>query len=257
MRPIKHAIILAAGRGLRLWPYTQERPKCLLDIGGKTLLEHQVTALRSQHIQHITVVTGYLGNQIRALLGTSVTYIDNPDFVCTSSMYSLWLARYYATQGCMILNADVLFHEGILQALLTSPHADALAVDFDAVLCEEETKVMVEKGRVQAMSKKLLSGHAENVGMIKMSAAGSCILFDKINTLLEQNYHQEMVPFAMNAIAPSRFLAAISVAGLPWIEIDFPEDYQRACQVIYPTIQGLLPNTASPSKVSFAAEDYT
>jgi choline kinase len=236
MTPVRHAIILAAGQGRRLWPYTQTCPKCLLDVGRKTILEHQVDALRSRNIDHITVVIGYLGYRVRDVLGPRVEYVENPDFVHTSSMYSLWLAREAATEGCVILNADVLFHGGILQALQESPHPDALAVDFDAVLVEEETKVLVTGERVRALSKTLPRGDAENVGMLKFSPEGSRVLFAKIQELLGQNYRQVMVPYALNAIAPTYFLAAVPVHGLPWIEIDFPEDYQRACDVIYPAI---------------------
>ena len=118
MTPIKQAIILAAGQGHRLWPYTQDRPKCLLDIGGKTILEHQVHALLAQGIDRITVVTGYLGHMIRDVLGEQAQYITNQHYTETSSMYSLWLARGAALEGCLILNADVFFHPGILRRLL-------------------------------------------------------------------------------------------------------------------------------------------
>ena len=236
MTPITHAIILAAGRGTRLWPHTKDHPKCLLPIGEKTLIEHQVGALETQHITHITVVTGYFGDKIRQVLGSRVSYIDNTRFVDTSSMYSLWLARSAATAGCIILNADVLFHAEILRTLLASPHADALAVDYDSVLVDEETKVQIDGERVRALSKTLPQGDAENVGMVKMSAAGSRVLFAKIAELLRNNHAQEMVPFAVNAMASSHVVAAVSVENLPWIEIDFPEDYQRACEEVYPAM---------------------
>ena len=236
MTPSRDAIILAAGQGRRLLPYTEACPKCLLDVGGTTILEHQVAALRSQQVDRITVVTGYLGHQVRQLLGPHVRYVENTQFATTSSMYSLWLARDAATEGCIILNADVLFHVGILQALRASPHPDALALDYEAALAEEETKVLVVGERVQSLGKSLPRGDAENVGMLKFSAAGSRVLFATIQALLQQNHRQVMVPYAMHAMAPTYFLAAVSVHGLPWIEIDFPEDYQRACDVVYPAI---------------------
>ena len=233
---IKQAIILAAGQGTRLLPYTQNRPKCLLDIGGKTILEHQVDALEAQGVDRITIVVGYLGEQVRGVLGARAQYVDNTCYTTTSSMYSLWLAREAAADGCLILNSDVLFHAGILQALLESPHADAIAVDFDAVMAEEETKVLVTGGRVQALSKALPEGDGENVGMLKFSAQGGQALFRLIEELLGQGHDMEMVPFAVNALAARQAIAAAPVKGLPWLEIDFPEDYQRACEVVYPAI---------------------
>ncbi len=253
MTAIRHAIILAAGQGKRLLPYTQARPKCLLDIGGKTVLEWQVDALRAHQIDRITVVTGYLGRTVRACLGAAVQYVENPHYTHTSSLYSLWLARQAMPTGCVILNADVFFHPGILQALLMAPYPDALAVDFDAVLAEEETKVRVVGNRVHALGKTLPAGDAENVGMLKFSPAGSRALIEQIEALPTQRHEQEMVPYAVNALASVRFLAAVSVQGLPWIEIDFPEDYRRACESIYPAVLKAPAIFPAPSEVSAPA----
>lgn len=247
MTLIKQAIILAAGQGRRLLPYTKDRPKCLLEVGGKTILEHQVEALLTQHVDRITVVTGYLGHKVRQVLGRRVHYIENPHYITSSSMYSLWLARDMATAGCLILNSDVLFHVGILQALLASPYPDAVAVDFDAVLAEEETKVRITGARVLALGKSLPEGDGENVGMLKFSATGSRCLFAKIKECLAQGHRREMVPFAVNALVSDYFVAALSVQGLPWLEIDFPEDYQRAREVIYPAICDVRGTYVSPS----------
>ena len=230
------AIILAAGQGRRLLPYTGNLPKCLLDIGGKTILERQVEALRFVGVSQVTVVIGYLGGKIREALGVEVSYIENSRFEDTSSMYSLWLAREVAGQGFVVLNSDVLFHIDILRLLLESPHPDALAVDFNSILAEEEMKVRVRNGRVWGLGKELRDGDAENLGIAKFSAAGSRTLFAKIGEILDQNLWNVMVPYAVNAIALEYPLAAIAVRDLPWIEIDFPEDYLRAREVIYPAI---------------------
>ncbi|MFP3870792.1 MAG: NTP transferase domain-containing protein [Syntrophobacteria bacterium] len=233
---VKQAIIVAAGQGRRLWPYTRNVPKCLLRVGGKSLLEHQVEALLSQEVKQIMVVAGYQADKIYTVLGDRVRYITNRDFRETSSMYSLWLARESARDGFVVINGDVLFHVGILRALLLSPHPDALAVDFQATLGEEEMKVRVRGERVCALSKTLLDAHGENVGMIKFSAEGSRILFATIEELLRQGLRQVMIPYAVSAIASTYPLAAVPVNGLPWIEMDFPEDYQRAREHIYPAI---------------------
>jgi L-glutamine-phosphate cytidylyltransferase len=232
----RQAIILAAGQGRRLLPYTSNLPKCLLDIGGKTILERQIEVLRSVGVSQVTVVIGYLGGKIREAVGEEVSYIENSRFEDTSSMYSLWLAREVAGQGFLVLNSDVLFHIDILRLLLESPHPDALAVDFNSILAEEEMKVRVQNGRVWALGKELRDGDAENLGIAKFSAEGSRVLFAKIRGILDQNLWNVMVPFAVNAIAQEYPLAAVAVRDLPWIEIDFPEDYLRAREVIYPAI---------------------
>jgi choline kinase len=233
---MRQAVILAAGQGKRLLPLTLGRPKCLLEVGGKSILEHQVDALLAAGIASITVVTGYLGHKVRDRLGERVYYRDNPLFVETSSMYSLWLARGEFTGELVVMNSDVLFHPGILAALLACPQEDALAVDFEARLAEEETKVVVRDGRVRALGKDLPSGDGENVGMLRFSATGWRVLFDHIEALLAAGHRGVMVPHAVNAMAPGYPLAAVAVGGLPWIEIDFPEDYRRALEVVYPAI---------------------
>jgi len=242
---IKQAVILAAGQGRRLWPHTQNVPKCLLTIGGKTILEYQVEALLSQKVERITVVIGYESDRVREVLGPKINYIENKHFRKTSSMYSLWLARREAQHGFLALNGDVLFHRGILESLMSSPHADALAIDFEAVLAEEEMKVQVKGERVHALSKTLRQPDGENVGMIKFSEKGSRILFAKIEELLKKGLRHVMVPFAVNAIASTYFIAGVSVKRLPWIEMDFPKDYQRARDVIYPAIMQQQDESAS------------
>src|SRR5512146_1473052 len=107
---VKRAIILAAGQGRRLWPYTKDRPKCLLDIGGRSIIEHQVDLLAAEGIRQITVVIGYMGPKVQAVLGSRVAYCENDLFASTSSMYSLWLARDAAADGFLVINSDVLFH---------------------------------------------------------------------------------------------------------------------------------------------------
>jgi len=233
---VRQAVILAAGQGRRLWPHTKSTPKCLLKIGDKTILEHQIEALRSQGIDRIVVVTGYLGLKVREVLAKQAECVENKEFEETSSMYSLWLAREEIRGAFIVLNSDVLFHAGILKLLLACPHPDALAVDPSSVLQEEEMKVQLKGNRVVGLSKTFERADAENVGMLKFSTQGGRVLFQRIEELLRQNMRKVMVPYALNEIAPSYPLVAVSVEGLPWIEIDFPEDYDRARQVIHPAI---------------------
>lgn len=237
---VEKAIILAAGQGRRLLPYTQDRPKCLLDFGGRTLIEIQIAAFRSCGIKDVTVVIGYRGDRVRERLGDQVRYVENSRYESTSSMYSLWLAGRSFQEGCIVLNSDVLFHPGILRKLLASESPNALAMDFNAHLNEEEMKVLVEGNRVKGLSKSFTRADGENVGMLKFDKNGLKMLIDTIEFFLGQGYFSEMVPFAVNAMASKCFIEAVSVDRLPWIEIDFPEDYERALKEIYPVVASVL-----------------
>lgn len=237
---IDKAIILAAGQGKRLFPYTKDRPKCLLDFGGRSLIEIQLAAFESCGIKDVTVVVGYKSERVMETLGEKVKYVKNEHYEDTSSMYSLWLARENGYQGCVVLNSDVLFHPNILRKLLVCESPNALAMDFHAHLNEEEMKVRVEGKRVKGLSKAFREADGENVGMLKFDSAGWGLLVGTIEEFLGKGHLKEMVPFAVDAIASKCFIEAVSVNRLPWIEIDFPEDYEKALKEIYPPIESYL-----------------
>src|SRR4029453_18951308 len=115
------AVILAAGKGTRL-NGTGVKPKCLYEVGGVTLMRRQIQALRSCGITDIVVVIGFEGDAIRRECGSDAVFVENALFAQTSSLYSLWLARDFLLDGFVVLNSDVLFHRGMLNDLLSSPH---------------------------------------------------------------------------------------------------------------------------------------
>jgi choline kinase len=235
------AIILAAGKGTRL-NGLDLKPKCLFEVAGDTLLRKQVTALENLDIHDIVVVVGFEANRIRRQYADGITFVENPDFETTSSLYSLWLAREYLTDGFVVLNSDVLFHPQMLSNLLTSPYNDALLVDFgeetNELLGEEEMKVKVRDGLIVDIRKDMKSGEAdgENVGIAKFSSQGAKLLVGVMDELIARGYVLEWVPRAFLEFAYQSPLHVISTGCYPWIEIDFPEDYQRANEEVFPKI---------------------
>ena len=240
------AIILAAGRGRRLGALTQTRPKCLLRVGSRTLLEHQLAALAHHGIERVAMVIGYGGEQVRQVGGAQAEYVVNPRSAVTNSLYSLWLARHLTREGFLLLNADVLFHPELLTRLLASPHPDALTVERGQGFDDEQMKVQLDGERVVALSKQLDAGraHAENVGVVKFSAAGAGALLTKMEELVAAGAEREFCPFAFNALAPHYPLHAVVINGIPWIEIDFVADLRRARQEVLPSI--LARNVSRP-----------
>lgn len=233
------AIILAAGRGRRLGKLTEHEPKCFLSVGPQTLLEHQLDALASHGVKDVVVVVGYHGELVKARLNGQARAIVNPRHDSTNSLYSLWLAREHAREGFVLLNADVLFDPEILTRVLESPHPEALAVERRRNFAAEEMKVELDGHRILAMSKSLQPSrtHAENVGILKFSPEGARVLFDRTEDLLAAGAEHEYCPYAFDAIAAQRPLHAVSVEGLPWIEIDFAEDLRRAREEVWPAIR--------------------
>ena len=238
------AIILAAGKGTRL-NGQDLKPKCLFEVGDQTLLARQVEALHEAGINDIVIVLGFEAERIRSLYEHTASFVINSRFEETSSLYSLWLAREHLLDGFVVLNCDVLFHPQLLTRLLSSPFADALLIDLvdrnNNHLGDEEMKVKLSDGLVVDISKEMDTSEAdgENVGIVKFSAAGARRLVEEMDELIASGRLREWAPRAFREFARRYPLHAISTAEYPWIEIDFPEDYRRAQEEVFPQIDAM------------------
>lgn len=238
-------IVLAAGKGSRLNGTAGERPKCLVEVGGLTLIERQIHALEAAGIDDIVVVVGCQAARVRTVCGDEVTYVANPQFAQTNSLYSLWMARALLLDGFVVLNCDVLFPPVLLGQLLASRHDAALLVDYrqpsQAPFGDEEMKVRIRAGRVLEMSKTLPAehAHAENLGVVKFGPESAPRLVEILDAIVEAGGRRDWAPKAFSAFAAERPLWAIGTRGYPWIEIDFPEDYRRAVRDVLPAIEAL------------------
>jgi choline kinase len=236
-------IILAAGKGSRLNGTAGDRPKCLVEAGGLTLVERQIQVLQHAGIHDITVVVGYQADRVRSICRHRATYVENTRFAETNSMFSLWMARALLYEGFVVLNCDVLFHPVLLNDLLTSRHENALLLAYREAdqppFGDEEMKVQVRCGRVREMSKQMDSEDAdgENLGIVKFGPDGAAELVTIMDRLVSAGNLREWAPRAFRDFAQVRPLHAIGTRGFPWIEIDFPEDYQRAVREVLPQIE--------------------
>lgn len=237
-------VILAAGRGSRLNGTAGDKPKCLVRAGGMTLLERQIRALRAAGIDDIVVVVGCQAERVRQSCGPTVRYVENFRFAETNSLYSLWTARALLYEGFVVLNCDVLFHPGLLDELLASHHDAALLIDYRSEgqppYGDEEMKVQVRDGLVVDMSKTLDPAEAdgENLGIVKFGPASAPALVAILEGIVEAGGLRDWAPKAFCEFARRHPLHAIGSNGRPWIEIDFPEDFQRALRDVLPAIDG-------------------
>lgn len=239
------AIILAAGKGTRL-NGSGLKPKCLYEVGGRSLLERQLSALREAQLNEIVLVLGFDADKIRPLCSSTTSFVLNHRFAETSSLYSLWLAREHLIDGFVVLNCDVLFHSQLLHKLLSSPDDDALLVDFvdkqHNHLGDEEMKVKVSNGLIIDIRKDMDPADAdgENVGIVKFSRQGALRIIEQMDDLISRGCEREWAPRAFREFAARYPLHAISTDDYPWIEIDFPEDYRRAQDEIGPRIDAMI-----------------
>ena len=237
-------IILAAGRGARLNGGNGDMPKCLVTLGGETLLSRNIRILRAAGLDEIVVVVGCAAATVRRSC-SDVTFVENTRFAQTNSLYSLWLARTFLAQGFVVMNCDVLVHPQLVVDLLTARHEDALLLayrDEDTSYGDEEMKVKVRAGRVSDISKTMDPDEAdgENLGIVKFGPSGARVLVEEMDALVAAGDHKAWVPRAFKEFAARRPLHAIGTRGFPWIEIDFPEDYRRAVEVVLPSIESDL-----------------
>jgi len=251
-----HAIILAAGRGNRLAEFNPDgRPKCLLEFGGQSLLSRQLEILFHNGVTRVTLVVGYEADLIIDHVGTlasrpDVAFVYNPAYT-QGSVLSLLAAEEAMTGGgsVLVLDADVLFHPQIMQCLVESAHSNCYLIDQDFVPGDEPVKIAIQQGQMVEFRKLLAPGLeydllGESVGFFKFNAkmateiARTCAAY-KSDGLLDAP-HEEALRDVLLA-QPSEF-ACEDVSGLPWLEVDFPEDVERAIKQILPAIRKDLPD---------------
>lgn len=233
------AVILAAGRGSRLRQLTDGTPKCLVEVGGRTLLEHQLTALEHLGVEDVTIVTGYRGADVRRVVGGRARFVVNEAWGSTNSLYSVALCRDCIQGDMLVLNCDVLAHPLALHRLLEAG-PNAFLYDSSSGEAEEEMKVELRGGRLTAMSKSLPPhrSHGENVGILHFDSAATRALFRHAGDLLAQGGRDAWMAAAVERLAREVRLRGIDIADLPWIEIDFPEDLERARYQVWPQLVG-------------------
>jgi choline kinase len=231
------ALILAAGRGSRLGDAAGGLPKCLLEVGRRPLVEHQLDALSAAGVGPVAMVVGYAADEIRERLGLKVEYLFNPEFSTTNSLCSFGLARDWVKGGLIVMNCDILFDPRVLDRLLAAG-GDAIAYDSSSGDGREHMKVVVVDGRLVDMGKELPPSTAagENVGILCFTEGTAAALFERTRALLEQGRRKDFLGAAVREIAKERPIEAIDIAGLAWGEIDFPYDLDRARKEVWPAI---------------------
>jgi choline kinase len=232
------ALILAAGRGSRLGDYNGGTPKCLLEIGRRALIDHQLEAFAEAGLAPVGVVVGYCADEVKEHVGIRAEYIHNPRWEATNSIYSFWLARDWIKGPVVIVNCDVLFHPDILARLLAT-HGDAVAYDSSSGKGLEHMKVKAVDGRVLDMSKTLPAEEAsgENVGMLVLTAETARALFDKAGELIRDGGETGWLSSAVREVAKQRAMFAVDIAGLPWGEIDSAYDLDHVRRESWPAIR--------------------
>jgi len=207
------------------------------------LLERQIGLLRACGVDGITVVAGFQAARVAGVCGELAAVVENTRFAETNSLYSLWLARAALTGGSLVLNGDVLLHPQLVADLLEDRHDAALLVEFRPrsphAFGDEEMKVTVRGGCLVDIGKELRwqQTDGENVGVAKFGPSAVPHLLRSLDEIVSRGGLREWAPRAFRRFARTRPLHVVGTRGLPWVEIDYPEDYVRAQRDVLPLIE--------------------
>jgi|LauGreDrversion4_2_1035121.scaffolds.fasta_scaffold318984_2 choline kinase len=239
------AVMLAAGVGNRLGDHGSQ-PKSLLAFGGKTLLQRHLENLAACGIESLTLCVGYEAALLREAVVNAplpVTCIMNHDFR-RGSLLSLWCAREaLGHEPVLLMDADVLYHRGLLKRLVDSIHENCFLLDEDFVPGDEPVKICVRQGEIVEFRKKPAAGitwdtWGESVGFFKFSTSGAQALLHHCAQRLEAGGLDDPYEEAIRdlILAGTEKLGFERTTRLPWMEIDFPEDLVRAREQILPQL---------------------
>jgi len=242
-------VILAAGMAKRLRPLTDTKPKCLLKVGDRTLLERTVAAMATAGISEFVVVTGYRADQIRDFLDNldsldnleslgkpRFTYLHNADYEHNNNIYSLWMAgEIVRGKEFLLMDSDILCDPAAVLRIASEKEA-SLAVNRHE-LGEEEMKVVVDaQMRITEISKTCRPEDAmgESVGIEKMTADYSEALFRELNQMiLNEGLIDIFYERAFERLIPQgHTFRVIDTTNYFSYELDTPEDFYRAQELM-------------------------
>jgi len=229
------AVILAAGRGQRLKASGWEDPKCLLPVGGTTLLDNMLDTLAENGVRDVVLVVGYRQERLRRHLEGrngqfDVTWVLNPDYASTSTIHSLWLCRDLLDEDVLYMNGDVYFHPEVVSRLLAR-EGNRLAVDGKRCADEEVKVVQGGDARIERIGKTLdpAACDGEFLGVARFAAEGWAPFLRALDRHNEELGNRHLIfEVALDEILDAVPSYAVDVSDLPAVEIDFPADWEEA-----------------------------
>ena len=232
------AIILSAGQGSRLGHLTDDRPKCLIEFGAKSLLDWQLDTLAANGVDEVVVVTGFRDDQIEAVLakrsgGPKVRTVFNPFFKVADNLGSLYLVRGELTGDCLVWNGDTLVSEALMARVVGNQSQDGICVTIDRKdkYDDDDMKVIVgEDGRLRAIGKRITEGvNAESIGLLAFRGGGAERFADAIDRAMRTSEGTTIWYLrVIHHLAQDGEVWTLDISGEQWGEVDFPEDVAPA-----------------------------
>ena len=231
------AIILSAGQGSRLGHLVDDRPKCLIDFNGRTLLDRQLDTLEANGVNEAVVVTGFHDELVNEAIarrrgGPAVRTIFNPFYKVADNTGSLFMAREELSGDCLVWNGDTLVSRALMAKVVGNDRSgicvtiDRKADGYD----DDDMKVVEEDGRLTAIGKRISEGvNAESIGLLAFRAGGSEHFRDAIERAMRTPEGTTIWYLrVINQIAQSDDVWTLDIEGEEWGEVDFPPDVEAA-----------------------------
>jgi choline kinase len=237
---IEHAILLSAGQGSRMLPLTTERPKCLIDFSGRTLIEWQVEMLARGGVKRIDVVTGFMTDMVDEHLAAirdprvTITTRFNPFYKVADNLGSCWIARDAMEGDFLILNGDTLVSDEIVARVQQdSTWPIAVTVDVKPAYDSDDMKVERDEGgqgeRLLRIGKTLSAAqsNAESIGFLAFRGEGAELFRNAVRAAMRtpegvQHWYLKVI----DRLAPTGKVGTVSIEGLGWAEVDFLNDIE-------------------------------
>jgi len=231
-------IILSAGQGSRLLPLTEDRPKCLLELGNNTILSVQLAALKAGGATEVVIVTGFRTAAVEKAAeeasesGFKVRTLFNPFYNVADNLASCWMAREEMREPFLLLNGDTLFQPEIMKRLLQAPAAPiTLTIDKKADYDSDDMKVKLAGSRLLDVGKTLEpeDTHGESIGFSRFDKSGAQAFVETLEqTMRTPNGLNWWYLKAIAVLAEKAQVETCSIEGLTWGEVDFLPDLEVA-----------------------------
>jgi choline kinase len=235
---MKKAIILSAGQGSRLGHLVDDRPKCLIEFGGRSLLDRQLDTLAANGVEESVVVTGFRDELVneaisRRSAGPRVRTVYNPFYKVADNLGSLFMAREELTGDCLVWNGDTLVSDSLMGKVVGNGRAGiCVTIDRKDTYDDDDMKVVVgDDGRLQAIGKRLALDrvNGESIGLLAFRGDGSTRFREAIDRDIRTSEGTTIWYLrVIHHIAQTSDVWTLDINGEEWGEVDFPEDVERA-----------------------------
>jgi choline kinase len=236
------AIILSAGQGSRLGHLTDDRPKCLIEFGGRTLLDRQLDTLEANGVGEAVVVTGFHDELVEAAIarragGIAVRTVYNPFYKVADNLGSLFVARGELGGDCLVWNGDTLVSDPLMERVLANRQPGiCVTIDRKDSYDADDMKVSVDaEGRLHAIGKRLpmASVNAESIGLLAFRDGGAELFRESIERAIRTPEGTTIWYLrVIHHIAQKHDVWTLDIAGEEWGEVDFPQDVERAEELV-------------------------